>query len=264
MLAKIVLRLDYNLYFSREFVNLFRELQERYNLGMNKKYSEHFVFDHKAIWSPPRTGNHWIRFIAEYLTGYPTSGCIGNSWDSPICLNTFPSEKHPLAHVNLGKPFVLYKSHWAYTVTPGSVILLLIRDPHELLAYSSNAKFIIPSFAFYYLDLIVAYNRFCGTKILIYYEDLLKYPEKEIYRIKDFLGAPDERYKAFMARYDYYEQLSKQAGGRAWSGDNSKGDLKFYWKKLSKQEMLIRKNLFYAMSEIKRYQCVKPYLSRYE
>ena len=264
MLVKILFRFDYNLYFSRKIINLFRELQEQNTLGINKKYSEHFVFDHKTIWSSQRSGNHWVRFIAEYLTGYPTSGCIENSWDFPVCLNTFPSGKHPLTHVNLGKPFVLYKSHCAYTVTPGSVILLLIRDPHEHLAHSHNARFNIPTFVFYYLDLIVAYNRFCGAKILIYYEDLLKYPEKEICRIKDFLGAPDERYKAFMARYDYYAQLSKQARGRNWGGNNSAGDTKFHQKKLSKQEMLIRKNFFHAISEIKCYQCVKPYLARYE
>ena len=267
-LSAILIRLDYNSYLSRKIANMLRDFHEQRVLWVNRTYSEYFVFDHKAIWSSPRSGNHWVRFIAEYLTGCPTSGCITNHTDIPIYTNTFPSEENPLAHVNPENPFILYKSHCAYSMTSGSAILLLIRDYHEYIARLGIDKTTedgrLQHQAFYYLELIATYDRFCGTKILIYYEDLLKYPEKEIYRIKDFLGASDERYKAFMARYDYYEQLSKQAGGRVWNDDNSKGDLKFYWKKLGKQEMLIRKNLFYAISGVKRYQCVKPYLARYE
>ena len=237
-------------------------------LWINKRYSEYFVFDHKAIWSSPRSGNHWVRFIAEYLTGCPTSGCITNRMDIPIYLNTFPCEEHPLAHVNPENPFILYKTHQPYPMTPRSAILLLIRDYHEYIARLSIDKTTkdrrLQNEAFDYLELIAAYDRFCGAKILIYYEDLLKYPEKEICRIKDFLGASDERYKAFMACYDYYVQISKQGKNRDWRGSNSTEDFKFYQKNLSTQEMLIRKRFFYAISAIKRYQCVKPYLARYE
>ena len=269
MLPKILIRLDYNSYLSRKIANILRYFHEQYVLWINRRYSEYFVFDHKAIWSSPRSGNHWVRFIAEYLTGCPTSGCITNPTDIPIYLNTFPCEEHPLAHVNPENPFISYKSHWAYSMTSGSAILLLIRDYHEYIARLSIDKTTkdgrLQNEAFDYLELIAAYDRFCGAKILIYYEDLLKYPEKEICRIKDFLGASDERYKAFMTRHDYYAQISKQGGNRIWYGSNNPaGDSKFYQKNLSKQEMLIRKKFFYAMCAIKRYQCVKPYLARYE
>ena len=265
--------LTYNPFYSKSITNLmiyFYNLSGlNYNDSFAKKiYSKHFSFDHKAIWSAPRSGNHWVRFIAEYLTGCPTSGCIPNSTDIPICLNTFPCEEHPLAHVNPENPFILYKSHWVYPMTSGSAILLLIRDYHEYIARLSIDKTTkdrrLQNKAFDYLELIAAYDRFCGAKILIYYEDLLKYPEKEICRIKDFLGASDERYKAFMARYDYYVQLSKQGKNRDWRGSNSTGDFKFYQKNLSKQERLIRENFFHKICTIKRYQCVKPYLARYE
>ena len=264
-----MIRLDYNSYLSRKIANILRDSHEQRILWINKRYSEYFVFDHKAIWSSPRSGNHWLRFIAEYLTGCPTSGCITNSTDIPIYLNTFPCEEHPLTHVNPKNPFISYKSHWAYSMTSGSAILLLIRDYHEYIARLHFDKITeegrLQNEAFDYLELIAAYDRFCGAKMLIYYEDLLKYPEKEICRIKDFLGAPDEQYKAFMTRYDYYTQLSKQGKNRKWFNSNTSIETpKFYQKKLNKKEMLNRKKFFYAISAIKRYQCVKPYLARYE
>ena len=244
-----MIRLDYNSYLSRKIVNLLYYFSDQRILKINREYREYFIFDHKAIWSPAGSGNHWVRFIAEYLTGCPTCGNIGNSIDVPIYLNTFPCEEHPLAHVSPENPFILYKSHWDYPMTSGSTILLLIRDYHEYIARLSIDKTTkdrrLQNEAFDYLELIAAYDRFCGAKILIYYEDLLKYPEKEICRIKDFLGASDERYKAFMTRHDYYAQISKQGGNRIWYGSNNPaGDSKFYQKNLSKQEMLIRKRFF--------------------
>ena len=268
MLTKILIRLNYNSYFARKIVDILFYFHKQGAFKIQNYFRKFFIFDHKAIWSSPRSGNHWVRFITEYLTGCPTSGNIGNPKDVSIYLNTFPCEEHPLAHVNPENPFILYKSHWDYPMTSGSTLLLLIKDYHEYIACLGIDKAYtegkIYDETFYYLELIAAYDRFCGAKILIYYEDLLKYPEKEIYRIKDFLGASDERYKAFMAHYDYYVQLSKQGKNRDWRGSNSAGDFKFYQKKSSKQGMLIRKNFFYAISSIKRYQCVKPYLARYE
>ena len=232
------------------------------------KYSRDYDFNHNALWSFPRSGNHWVRFISEYLSGCPTHGCISNLRDVPIYLNTFPSEEHPLADVNPKNPFVLYKSHYATTST--SSIVLLIRDYHNHLSnlgkymdYNDEVLFICEAVA--YLELIAAYDRFDGNKMIIYYEDLLTYPEREISRLRYFLNASDERYKTFINNYDYYEELSKQGENRDWlhNGDASK-NLKDYQKKLTKQDITARKNVFQAFLASKRYQCVKPYLARYE
>ena len=40
--------------------------------------------DYNALWSFPRSGNHWVRFITEYLTNSPTHGCITNHSDTPV------------------------------------------------------------------------------------------------------------------------------------------------------------------------------------
>ena len=258
-------RLDSDSLFSRGIANLLLHLflttknKEKYS----NSYNRNRTFDHNALWSFPKSGNHWLRFISEYLTGCPTCGCITNLTDIPIYLNTFPSEKHPLSHVNPRDPFVLYKSHWAYKITHGSAILLIIRDYHEAISWLVGVKEFVGR-TFMYLELIAAYNRFDGNKMIIYYEDLLAYPEREISRLRYFLNASDKLYKTFMDDHDYYAELSKQGENRCWHGYNSAGYLKFYQKKLSKQDLLTRKNVFQAFLATKQFQCVKPYLARYE
>ena len=258
-------RLDSNSLFSRGIANLLLHLFVPTNdkEEIPNYFSENLTLDHNALWSCPSSGNHWGRFIAEYLTGCPTSGCQDSPSDVPICLNTFPSEEHPLIHVNPEAPFVFYKSHWVYKITPGSTILLIIRDYHEVISCQPNIRELVRK-AFIYLNLIATYDRFSGNKMVIYYEDLLTYPEREISRIRYFLNASDERFKTFMDSYDYYAELSTQGKKRIWLGYNSAGDIKFHQKRLSKQNLLTRKNFFQVFLATKQYQCAKPYIARYE
>ena len=233
-----------------------------------------YVFNHNALWSFPRSGNHWVRFISEYLSGCPTHGCKNNPKDIPIYLNTFPSEEHPLAYVNPENSFILYKSHDVYKTAFTSAIVLLIRDYHAHLSYlgkykdykditHSSTYFIYEAIA--YLELIATYDCFGGNKMVIYYEDLLTYPEREISRLRYFLNASHERYETFINNYDHYVKLSKQGKNREWlHNDDASKLLKDYQKKLTKQDITVRKNVLQAFLATKRYQCVKPYLTRYE
>ena len=258
-------RFDSDSVFSRKIVDLLLHLfvDRKDNEKVYNYFGKNLAFDHNALWSPHKSGNHWVRFISEYLTGCPTSGGIGNSEDVPIYLNTFPSEEHPLSHVNPEAPFVLYKSHWVYKITSGSTILLIIRDYHEAISRPLNIRELVDE-VFMYLNLIAAYNRFDGNKMVIYYEDLLTYPEREISRIRYFLSGAHEHFKTFMDNYDYYAELSKQGKNRVWYGYNSADNLKFHQKKLSKKNLLTRKSVFQAFLATKQYQCAKPYLARYE
>ncbi len=236
-----------------------------------KGYGKHYAFDHNALWSFPRSGNHWVRFITEYLTDCPTHGCKNNSEDIPIYLNTFPSEEHPLTHVNPKNPFILYKSHVPYERTSVLAIILLIRNYHDhlsgpvqyLLHGEKNSKLRFLYGAIIYLELINVYDRFSGNKMVIYYEDLLTYPEREISRLKCFLNGSHERSKAFMENYDYYAELSRQGKNRDWLHNDKYVQRMKNQKKLTKQDMTARKNIFQALLATKQYQNVKPYLARY-
>ena len=272
VLVDLLSRSDSNSFFARALSDLLFYLSfNEWIIEEADGWSRLYDFNHNALWSFPKSGNHWVRFISEYLTGCPTRGCITNPTDIPIYLNTFPSEEHPLTHVNPENPSVLYKSHKAYKVpTSTSSIVLLIRNYHthisslgNLIYFNRKIPFVYE--AIHYLELIAAYDRFGGDKIVIYYEDLLTYSEREISRIKYFFNTSDERYKAFMDNYDYYAELSKRGKNRVWfySDEHSEG-LADYQKKLTQQDITARKNVLRGFLASKRYQCVRPYLARYE
>ena len=79
-------RLDSGSLFSRMIADLLlylfadRSDNERYY----NYFSKNLTFDHNALWSCPNSGNQWVRFISEYLTGCPTRGGIGNPNDTSI------------------------------------------------------------------------------------------------------------------------------------------------------------------------------------
>ncbi len=203
--------------------------------------------DHTALWSYPFSGNTWVRFIVEYLTGCPSCGANTKNHDASICLRIKPMLA--LTHVDMSKPFVIYKQHHTYPLNKNSSLILLIRD------YSKCMSKVFMGFK-YYLDLIVAYDRFEGKKMLIYYEDLLAEPQVEIYKLKQFFNAPEKRYKTFMKRYQWYQSISQKS-----RGSRAKG--KLYEKANSPQSIEYMNKQFAQLLNKPEYQCAKPYLARY-
>ncbi len=217
--------------------------------GLNKYHPiskrKRIKTDHTALWSYPCSGNTWVRFIVEYLTGRPSCGTnIKNLNDASICLRRIKFML-PLIHVNMSKPFSIYKKHHPYPLTKNSSLILLIRD------YSTCMSKVSMEF-YQYLDLIVAYDRFDGKKMLIYYEDLLTEPQVEIYKLKQFFNAPEKRYKTLMRRYQRYQSISqKSRGSRAKNKLNSSQSIEY----MNRQ--------FAQLLNKPEYQCAKPYLARY-
>ena len=201
--------------------------------------------DHTALWSYPNSGNTWVRFIVEYLTGCPSCGANKNPKDISICLQRIKLML-PLIHVDMSKPFAIYKKHQPYPLNKNSSLILLIRD------YSTCMSKVSMKFN-QYLDLIVAYDRFEGEKMLIYYEDLLTKPQVEIYKLKQFFNAPEKRYKTLMKRYRRYQTISQE----------SRGSRKLHQKKMSSQEIEYMNKQFTQLLNESEYQCAKPYLARY-
>ena len=218
---------------------------------------------HNALWSPERSGNHWVRFIVEYLTGFPTCGC--NRYDPPIFMNSFPNKSTPLAHVKGKAPYILYKSHDPYDIKANSVLILLIRNYYEYIMVNNRRNCPSNDALYYkmYLNLLTGYDKFTGTKILIYYEDLILKPEREILRIKNFLGGSYTRYKTFINRYDYYAGLSRTAKNRNWNDSHSGEDITFHQSKHDEKELSKRLELFHSLLAEPEYQKVKPYIKRY-
>ena len=225
------------------------------------------TFPHNALWSSPRSGNHWVRFIVEYLTGHPTCGTDDNPNDKPIFMDKFPSVSHPLAHVSSKRSYILYKSHKPYPLLNDSTIILLVRNIGELIPryvqeQPSNMR---EEWLRGYIKLIKAYDEFSGAKMHIYYEDLLLNPEREILRIKHFSGASDSRYKAFINHYDYYSYLSNHPLERDWNHYDSGLNFNFWRERVSEENNCVQEDtqFFHQLLADPEYQQVKPYIARY-
>ena len=262
-LSRININLN-NPFFSKKIASLMSHFSPKYIRDYHKCLNSRYT-NHNALWSFARSGNHWVRFIVEYLTNSPTHGCRDNPKDVPIYLNTFPNEEHPLADVNPQNPFVLYKSHHAYATASVSALILLIRNYHDHLSNLGNYAIFYGEEHFFldditiYLELIAAYDRFNGNKMFIYYEDLLTYPEREISRIRYFLNGSHERYKIFMDNHDYYAEISNKGENRDWLYNHGHfKSMRAYQEKLTKENIKARKDIFQAMLSTKRYQGIKP------
>ncbi len=225
-------------------IKILRGLNKYHPISVKKRAK----IDHTALWSYPHSGNTWVRFIIEYLTGCPSCGANTKNYDASICLRRI-RPMLILTHVDMSKPFVIYKQHHPYPLNKNSSLILLIRD------YSTCMSKISMEFK-QYLDLIVSYDLFEGNKMLIYYEDLLNKPQVEIYKLKQFFNAPEKRYKTFMKNYQRYKNISKKSrGNRAKSILYEKENLSQAIEYMNKQ--------FSQLLDKPEYQCARPYLARY-
>lgn len=75
--------------------------------------------------SYPRSGNHLLRFIIEYVTGFPTKGC--SSKDKPVCTNIYEDPKI-LEHVILNAQYIIRKTHIPCSCTS---LIAITRDYRE-------------------------------------------------------------------------------------------------------------------------------------
>ena len=242
------------------YQNYYRTYLEKLKLAIKilrglKKYhplptQTRIEIDHTALWSHPHSGNTWVRFIVEYLTGCPSCGDNMKSYDESICLRLRPMLA--LTHVDITKPFVIYKSHRPYPLNKNSSLILLIRD------YSTCMSPVTMGFN-QYLDLIVAYDRFEGKKMLIYYEDLLAEPQVEIQKLKQFFNAPEKRYKTFMKHYKRYYNISQKSR----RSRKSRRSINVHKKEELSQAIEYINKQFAQLLDKPEYQCTKPYLARY-
>ncbi len=108
-----------------------------------------------------------------------------------------------------------------------------------------------------------------GKKLLIYYEDLILYPEQEIKKILMFFNISPERSKDFMKNYDYYMKKSTQSyhkemslmskGQKFEDGSFTHGKKVIYYSKKASKHCLHEIDLFMKRDFI----LFDKYLGRY-
>jgi len=152
-----------------------------------------------AIMSYPRSGNHWVRYIIEWLSGQPTLGAGTKEQrdknDRPILQFLGLKYRNPTN--------IAIKMH---KLAPGYKHLkpiLIIRNYKEaIVRHKQHAKY--KSAIDKYIILLKHYDSWSKKKLLIYYEDMITSPTNEIIRIANFIGFED-KCSEFIDKYDIHK-----------------------------------------------------------
>lgn len=183
--------------------------------------------------SYPRSGNHWVRFMIEFLSKRPSLGCKGNSADKPIYKNIFPTD-NPLIIENYQPIIEKVHFHNNIEIENANKLILIVRNYNDVKITYHGKNFDLNNIKNYF-DNIKFFDEYKKDKLIIFYYDLLFNPSKIADKIYNFLELKDNnRLRQFKDNIEYYSDLSKKGKNRSWVGAISGKDTKFYRKKLIK------------------------------
>ena len=232
-----------------------------------------------ALLSFPCSGNTWSRYCIESIVKRPTTFYDFNSIQDPkMKLPNSPFGEIFDIDTDFSLPFV-YKHHTTVGLT-GEPIIMILRHPLECILSANglyfsgqNIKDLEPSQKTILLDSfhslvrnIKYFEELENKKLLIYYEDLLSFPEEQLRKISNFLSNGTDIEPAlhdFMEQYTLHQQrivdfYSNYSIKKVSTG--SKKKLIFHRLKLSEK---LRKHCLKELKEIDPAIWTK-YLSRYE
>ena len=163
----------------------------------------------------PRSGNTWVRYALECVTGRPTSIEMVKNCQAGIKTRGSISSTTDLKVDVLKKCIAIKRhradNHWDSFSKDNINLILLVRHYKEaiirhLISTDYKDPSIIDKTINDYLHCLEFYDKFDGNKILIYYEDLIINQKREFKRIFDFLGVKDS--VGFLKNIQKYRLLS--------------------------------------------------------
>ncbi len=185
----------------------------------------------------PRSGNTWLRYCLEFLTQRPSFSRIG----------MYYSKQRPLGwaagfDIDLQKA-PIEKVHAKHEIKsrPGDRLIFLIRNPKETVARSAHHTFKsvlhdhLAGLGYggkSYFENFDVYNSWpAADRLVVYYEDLLRYPRETLTTILLFLHEPLDCIELFMSNFTQHQEACKKIYLRT----KSAGDLLYHSKKLSSE-----------------------------
>ncbi|MFW6009241.1 MAG: hypothetical protein ACOCP8_08270 [archaeon] len=183
-----------------------------------------------ALLSFPRSGNHLVRFIIEYLTERATLGCKGNRKKDPeICKKI---NSNFLQNVDINNP-IIEKWHRSWVIPNDSHkgLIMILRHPIEA-CISHNKKYIfnkelmtnkIIDTKKWFLKNLNYYQSYNGYKEIIIYENLVfSNYQKEIRKIVSFLNiSNDKKLEDFLRNFKKYKKEAFTVLPRKAKSNNS-------------------------------------------
>ena len=159
-----------------------------------------------VLLSYPRAANSWVRYFVEVVTGLPSSQ--GTYTDS----TSNNPKSDALVHKSMAKPAVIIKRHrfdfeWDKWDENRDTLLVLVRDYKECIIRNNDALCNQPKYqkqsAEAYMHVIKTYHDWKGPKLMVFYEDLLIEPKRELARIAKHLELDGTKAQLF------YDDLSQ-------------------------------------------------------
>lgn len=183
--------------------------------------------------SYPRSGNSWLRYMIEWITGVATIGDDNFVCDTSIRvkdIKAFPIED--------GEPFITKKHSMDHDkIDESRGLIFLIRNFKECIPRNAEHKSKF-EMLFYkcltesrdsYISLLKTYDEWdCDRKIIIYYEDLITNPYLEMLRLLIFLGRLHEclpRLQEFFENIDDHHAKSIAMYEKHTSSSITKGKM---------------------------------------
>lgn len=222
-----------------------------------------------VLLSFPRSGNTWVRYIVEYISKRPTC-------QSPIRMSSagILNKKDVIGSeidlgVDVSKKAILLKRHrfdfnWDDWNKDTCRLLFLIRDYREAIIRHAAASRKINDIKTInkciegYMHCLESFHNFDGDKQIIYYEDLILAPEKEVKKIAIFLNINDQKIiQQFFKHYNAHKakSINYYKPGSMTKGNSNK--LKWHSSRANKKTIDIIQNT------IKNNQLYNKYLKRY-
>lgn len=198
------------------------------------------------ILSFPGSANTWIRYCLEYLAKRPSFARFGPT-------------KHPTGlplalmggfDVDLDSPpFEKVHSPYDIGVAKGKrdqdILIFILRNPKEVFARNLKPEILAqyihngytkPALRVYFDDLIEFDKWDDHKKILIYYEDLITFPEQILAQLLQFLNEPLDPLVEFMANYQMHKQKGLEIKKTLSQNYTNGQETVFHSKKLTKEE----------------------------
>ncbi|VAW69033.1 hypothetical protein MNBD_GAMMA10-3149 [hydrothermal vent metagenome] len=174
-----------------------------------------------VLFSYPRSGNTWLRYIIEVLTGRPSISPDNIINDRPICIRVGGLDVNREAQPSAIKYHRLSEIDENDADQPLIVVVrnykeCIVRNRYDL----SEREFDFPQEHPVYLEPLRYYHNFKGSKLLIYYETLMQFPERIIADLASFLKLSEKVSDDFLNDYQAHFKHSlkgypgSQTGGK--------------------------------------------------
>jgi hypothetical protein len=187
--------------------------------GRNTSRSQ---IDKTYLLSYPRSGNTWVRYIVEYISGRKTLGSQTNPEDLPLYINNV--ENNPLKHVEELLPPILYKSHGELiNFSQKNGLVLITRSPSIAIRRQKGKLSVLELIR--YMLILSIYHQWEGRRHLVKYEDLISQPDIVIPELARFLEIDSSRIGELIRDYHYHKEMSLHlySGGVEITGIPAKG-----------------------------------------